>query len=65
MLTWALQEIGELCQRILQAFLLEGIEKQHIMEMVELKKSTFYDRFNRCCDNLQQKIQKIFQDSGK
>ncbi len=57
-LTHALSELEELCQQLLQRFLFEGEDKKSIMQSVQLKKSTFYERFNNCCAHLQRYIQK-------
>jgi RNA polymerase sigma factor (sigma-70 family) len=54
----ALQTLGKRCKQILTLFF-EGREKHVIMQAVRLKKSTFYETFNRCCTILEQKIRKI------
>ncbi len=57
LITQALSELETFCQQVLQRFLFEGEKKQTIMQSIQLKKSTFYGKFNDCCAKLQHNIQ--------
>ena len=65
----AFQEIEKLCQDILNAFLFDGKTKKEIMTMKQVqqqkdfKKTAFYNKFNECCDHLQQNIEKKYQEN--
>jgi RNA polymerase sigma-70 factor (ECF subfamily) len=54
-----LQEMGEECRRLIGLYIIDGLEKQEIMEIVKLPKSTFYRKWKGCYTTLIQKIQKI------
>jgi len=55
----ALQAMEGRCGKMLTLFLLEGRDKKVIMQIVQLKKSSFYDAFNDCCKVLEKKIRRF------
>jgi len=57
----ALQEMGETCKQLVTLHLFEGLEKKEIMEVVKLKKSSFYERWKACYNTLRRKIRKMIQ----
>lgn len=57
----ALQEMGGRCQQILMLYFFERLDKQAIMDAVQLKKTAFYQAWNDCYNALTDHIQKIVQ----
>lgn len=54
-----LQDMGAECRRLIGLYIVEGLEKKEIMEVVKLPKSTFHRKWKRCYNTLIQKIQKF------
>lgn len=54
-----LQDMGEECKQLIGLYIVEGLEKKEIMEVVKLPKSTFHRKWKRCYDTLIQKVQKF------
>jgi len=59
LLARALESLGQRCRQLLTLFLIEGRQKNAIMQAVQLKKSAFHDAFNACCHKLEKKIRKF------
>lgn len=55
----ALEEMGEPCKRIMTLYLYHGLDKKEIMDVLNIKKSAFHQRWRKCYIRLQQKIQQI------
>lgn len=54
-----LEEMGEPCKRIMTLYFFQGLRKKKIMEVVNVQKSAFHERWRKCYNTLWQKIQKI------
>lgn len=54
-----LQNMGAECRRLIGLYIIEGLEKKEIMEVVKLPKSTFHRKWKICYDTLIQKVQKF------
>jgi RNA polymerase sigma-70 factor (ECF subfamily) len=60
-----LLKMGSECQKLLNPFLIEGVEKKKIMAMVELPRATFHRKWKGCYEVLVKKIQNFCNFSGK
>ncbi len=57
----ALQEMGEDCRQMLTLHLVEKMPKREIRKLVPFGKTKFHRNWNRCCEILTKKIQRMMQ----